>query len=65
MKVSQTKHFIKVTGEDVNGDFSIEIQNDCSQLRISTGDGDSYIDTSSRELRIIRDAITKALEGMG
>lgn len=57
MEISKGAYYIKIEGSDDNGDFEIQIQNDCSQLRINTEDGNVYIDINKQELIEIRDSI--------
>lgn len=65
MEIKKTEHYIEVRGVDNNGEFSIRIQKDCSQLQMETEDNDAYIDVNYRELKTIRDAITEVLDGFG
>jgi len=62
MQRTEWPHFIKLTSEDGNGEFSIEIQKDCSQIRIDLEDDNVYFDTNKKELEIIRDAINDILK---
>lgn len=62
MKIERNEHFIKISGSDNNGEFNIEIQNDCSQIRIETDCNDAYIDVNYRELKIIMNTITEVLD---
>lgn len=63
MRKTITKHYISVTGTDENGEFEIQIQTDCSQLRIQADNSDVFIDVDFNELKTIRDAITQVLDG--
>ena len=63
MKTAETKHYISVAGTDENGEFEIQIQNDCSQLRIRADNSDVFIDVDYNELKTIRNAITQVLDG--
>lgn len=65
MEVEKNEYYTQVKGSDINGEFNIEIQNDCSQLRIETGDSEAYIDVNFRELKTIRDSITSVLDAFG
>ena len=63
MEIKKTAHYIEINGNDNNGEFTIRIQKDCSQIQMETEDSDSYIDLNYRELKQIRDSITKVLDG--
>jgi hypothetical protein len=63
MQINNTKHYIEVIGLDDNGEFTVRIQKDCTQLQLETGNDDAYIDVNYNELKTIRDAITEVLEG--
>lgn len=62
MKVRKTEYYTEIKGKDENGDFSIQLQNDCSQIRVETEDGDVYLDIDHQKLRLIRDTITEVLD---
>lgn len=61
MNTIAKEHYIQFNGYDINGEYKVEIQRDCSQVRVETGDSDAYIDTNYTELKAIRDAITEVL----
>jgi hypothetical protein len=63
IKTKENEHYIQLDGRDNQGDFLIRIQKDCSQLQMETEDNDAYIDTNYNELKSIRDALTKVLDG--
>ena len=63
MKIEQTANYIEVSGKDINGEFTVRIQNDGSQIQMETENGDAYIDTDNDLLRVIRDAISKVIDG--
>ncbi len=62
MKIKKTDHYIQINGIDNQGEFKIEIQKDCSQMRIESGDDSAFIDLNYRELKVIRDCITEVLD---
>jgi len=63
MEIKKTANYIEINGNDNNGEFTIRIQKDCSQMQMETQDSDSYIDLNYRELKQIRDSITEVLDG--
>lgn len=63
MEILKTAHYVEIQGVDNNGEFTVRIQKDCSQLQMETEDNDSYIDLNYRELKQIRDSISEVLEG--
>jgi len=70
LKIKKHSHYSEIIGSDNQGKFSIEIQNDCSQIRINSDiDGDFteqvYIDVNVQELTAIRDFITDVLSAVG
>lgn len=62
MEIIETEKNIKIKGFDGNGTFTITILKDCSQFQLTTGVDDAYIETDYRELKKIRDSITKVLD---
>lgn len=64
MKVNEFKHYIELRSADCNGTWSVQVQNDCSQIRLLTEDDvfDSFIDTDKKELTALRDILNKIIE---
>ena len=62
MQITRTNHYIEVKGYDDNGEFKIQIQKDCLQLRIKLEDDEVFIDTNYEELKDIRDAFSLVID---
>jgi hypothetical protein len=61
MEIKNSADYIELIGIDYNGSFSVEIKNDCSNIRIERLNCNLTIHTNSYELKIIRDAINEVL----
>jgi hypothetical protein len=64
MRIETYRNYIQITSKDRNGIWNIQIQKDCSQIRIGTENDDAtvYIDTDKSELRAIRDCLNEVLD---
>ena len=58
------QYYTSLTIKDDNGLYGIEVQNDCSQIRIDPNNGgfDISINTDRSELIILRDMLTKNIK---
>ena len=64
MKIEKYSHYTEMVSGDENGQWKIEIQNDCTQIRIESEDGsnDLFINTDKKELIAIRDLLAKIID---
>lgn len=63
MKVEKLEYYTEAITRDEDGEVSLQIQNDCSQIRIKKEWEDSYLDIDKKDLIIIRDMINGLLGG--
>ena len=64
MKIEKLQHYTSLEIYDDNNRYDIQIQNDCSQLRIDPNNGgfDIFINTNKKELTMLRDMLTQVIE---
>lgn len=60
---TETRYYTEFKAMDSQGEYSVQVQNDGSQLRFSTEDGlnQIFFDTNKSELIAIRDCIDKVV----
>lgn len=62
MQVTVNNHYTTINGADDESEFEIQIQNDCSQIRIQKDLDSVFMNVNCRELKIIRDTLTDIIE---
>lgn len=64
MKIDEFKYYTELNSGDTHGDWSIQVEKNCNQIRIYTNDQSEFIfiDTNRNELIALRNMLTNIIE---
>jgi len=61
MKTENKEYYVQFESEDYRGKFTMQIQNDCSQIRFENEDDSVAFDCDKKELKAMRDMIDSSI----